>query len=45
MMHVDETIATYHVGCFILLPTYCPTKPCNIMTVKNNVTATQQRVL
>jgi hypothetical protein len=27
MMHVDESIAIYQVGCFVLLPTYCPIKP------------------
>jgi hypothetical protein len=44
-MQVDEGIAIYQVGCFILLPTYLPTKPCNFMIVENNVVMTQLKVL
>jgi hypothetical protein len=44
-MHVDEDIAIYQVGCFILLPTYLPIKPCNFMIVENNIAMTQLRVL
>jgi len=44
-MQVDEGIEISQVGCFILLPTYCPTKPCKFMTIKNNVALTQLRVL
>jgi len=43
-MHVDEDIAIYQVGCFILLPTYLPIKPYNFMIVENNI-MTQLRVL
>jgi hypothetical protein len=45
MVHVDESIAIYQVGCFILLPTYLPIKPCNFMTIENNVVMTQLKVL
>jgi hypothetical protein len=44
-MQVDQGIAIYQVGCFILLPTYFPTKPYNFMTIENNVAMTQMRVL
>jgi hypothetical protein len=44
-MQVDEGIAIYQVGCFILLRTHLPTKPCNLMTIENNVAMTQLRVL
>jgi hypothetical protein len=46
MMQVNEGIVIYHqVGCFILLPTYLCTTPCNFMIVKNNVGMTQLKVL
>jgi hypothetical protein len=45
MVHVDEGIVIYQVGYFILLPTYLPTKTCNFMTIKKNVTMTQLKVL
>jgi hypothetical protein len=45
MMQVNEGIAIYQVGCFVLLLTYRPTNPCNFMTVKNNSAVTQLRVL
>jgi hypothetical protein len=45
IMHVNESITIYHVSCFIFLPTYLPTKPCNFMIVKNNIVMTQLRVL
>jgi hypothetical protein len=44
-MQVNESITTYQVGCFILLPTYHPTKRYNFMIIKNNVVVTQLRVL
>jgi hypothetical protein len=44
-MQVDEGIAIYQVGCFILLPTYLRTKPCNLVTIENNVAMTQLKVL
>ncbi len=40
-MQVDEGIAIYQIGGFILLPTYLPTRPCNFMTVKNKGAMTQ----
>jgi hypothetical protein len=45
MVQVDEGIAIYQVGCFIFLPTYLPTKPCNFMSIENNVVMTQLKVL
>jgi hypothetical protein len=42
---VDENIAIYLVGCFILLSTYLLTKPHNFTTLENNVAVTQQKVL
>jgi hypothetical protein len=44
-MQVDEGIAIYQVGCFFLLPTYHPDKPCNFMIVENNDVVTQLKVL
>jgi hypothetical protein len=44
-MQVDEGISIYKVGCFVFLPPYLPTKPCNFMTVKNNVAMNQLKVL
>ncbi len=44
-MQVDEGIAIYQVSCFVLLPTYHPTKPCNYMTIENNDVVTQLKVL
>jgi hypothetical protein len=44
-MQVDQGIAIYQAGYFILLPTYLPTKPYNFMTIENNVAMTQLRVL
>jgi hypothetical protein len=44
-IQVDEGITIYQVGCFILLPTYLPTKPCNLMIIENNVAMTQLWVL
>jgi hypothetical protein len=40
MMQVDESIAIYQVGCFILLPTYLPNRPCNFRTIENKVVMT-----
>ncbi len=40
MKVVHESIAMYQVGCFILLPTYLPTRPCIFMTMENNVAMT-----
>jgi len=47
MMQVDEGIAIYQVGCFVLLPTHLPTRPYNFMIIKNNVAIamTQLKVL
>jgi hypothetical protein len=45
MMQVDEDIIIYQVGCFILLPTYLPTKSCNFTIVENNVVMTQLKGL
>jgi hypothetical protein len=45
MMYVNEGIVIFHVGCFIFLSTYHPTKPCNFMTIENNVVVTQLKVL
>jgi hypothetical protein len=42
-MQVDEGIAIYQVGCFLLFPTYLPIRPCNFMIVKNNIAITQLR--
>ncbi len=42
---VDEGIAIYKVGCFIIFPTYLFTKPYNFMIVENNVAMTQLKVL
>jgi hypothetical protein len=39
MIQVNEGIAIYQVGCFVLL-TYHPTKPCNF-----NVAVNQLKVL
>jgi hypothetical protein len=36
-MQVNEGIAIYQVGCFILLLTYLPIRPCNFTTIENNV--------
>jgi hypothetical protein len=44
-MHVNEGIAIYQEGCFILFPTYLPTKPCNFMIIKNNIAMTELKVL
>jgi hypothetical protein len=44
-MQVDEGIAIYQVGCFVLLPTYHPTKPCNFKIVETNDVVTPLRVL
>jgi len=44
-MQADEDITIYQVGCFVFLPTYLPTRPCNFMTVENNVAMTQLKVL
>jgi len=43
MIQVNEDIAIHQVDCFILLPTYLPTKPCNF--VENNVAMMQLKVL
>jgi hypothetical protein len=45
MMQVNEDIAIYQGGCFVLLPTYLPTRPYNFMIVENNVAMTQLKVL
>jgi hypothetical protein len=37
MMQVDEGIAIYQVGCFVLLPTYLLIRPYNFMIVNQNV--------
>jgi hypothetical protein len=42
---VDEDIAIYQVGWFVLLSTYLPTRPCNFMISENNVAMTQLKVL
>jgi hypothetical protein len=43
-MQVDKGIATYQVGCFILLFTNLPTRPYNFMTIENKVGMTEMRV-
>jgi len=45
MTQVYEGIAIYSVGCFIVLPTYLPTRPHNSTIAENNVVMTQLRVL
>jgi hypothetical protein len=37
MMQVDEGIAIYQVGCFILLPTYLP--PLNLQSIDVTILA------
>jgi hypothetical protein len=44
-MQINEGIAIYQASCFVLLPTYLPTRPCNFMIVGNNVAMTQLKVL
>jgi hypothetical protein len=39
-MDVDEGIAIYQVGCFILLFTDLPTRPYNFSTIENKVAMT-----
>jgi hypothetical protein len=44
MMQINEGIGIYQVGCFVALPMYLVAL-CNFVTIKNNVTIIQMRIL